>query len=128
MKQNNDNKTAMFLIGAVIGSVIALMFAPFSGRKLRRVAKEKGKDALDTAKDRYNKFESDTLKPNLDGVKYKGKMFWGKTSDKIAQGKETVSDKVEDMTEELDQNADALRRDMKIRLGGIRARIARRKE
>lgn len=53
--EENSNKLAWFLTGAVLGATIALLYAPKSGRDTRHYISKKtqeGKDALsDTGKD-----------------------------------------------------------------------------
>jgi len=59
MNNNNGSYTRGFLIGAVIGgavgTVAALLFAPKSGRELRREISDKTDDVVDKAQQLFNK-------------------------------------------------------------------------
>lgn len=105
MAINNTNKTSAFIIGAAIGSVVALMFAPFSGKKMRRVTTEKGKKALGEAKDKYTDFENTTLKPNLEKAKFEGKKLWNKTSKDVQDKATDIKDGVEEKAQEFKDDA-----------------------
>jgi gas vesicle protein len=66
MAQDNSDKLLWFLAGAAIGSTIALLYAPQSGRETRRIIKKKtregreavtdsGRDLMDKGRDLYEK-------------------------------------------------------------------------
>ncbi len=59
MDDNNSNYTKGFLIGAVVGgavgAVVALLFAPKSGKELRRDIAERTEDVVDKAQQMFNK-------------------------------------------------------------------------
>lgn len=105
---DNNNKTGAFLLGAAIGSVLALMFAPFSGRKMRSLAKEKGKKAFEDVKSGYNDFQNESLEPTverarqqgqetLDKAVNSGKRWFNKTTDTVADQLEKASGKVREV-------------------------------
>ena len=57
MKNNDNEKASAFLLGAFIGGLIggatALLFAPTSGKKLRRKISDKAEDFYEDAQDYY---------------------------------------------------------------------------
>lgn len=66
MADNNSGKLVWFIAGAAIGSAIALLYAPQSGRDTRRLINKKtrqgreavadaGRDILDKGRDLYEK-------------------------------------------------------------------------
>ena len=66
MAHNNSGKLVWFIAGAAIGSAIALLYAPQSGRETRRLINKKtrqgreavadaGRDILDKGRDLYEK-------------------------------------------------------------------------
>lgn len=59
MEDNNSSYSKGFLIGAVVGgavgAVVALLFAPKSGRELRRDIAERTEEVVDKAQQMFNK-------------------------------------------------------------------------
>lgn len=59
MEDNNSSYSKGFLIGAVVGgavgAVVALLFAPKSGRELRRDIADRTEDVVDKAQQMFNK-------------------------------------------------------------------------
>lgn len=59
MEDNNSSYSKGFLIGAVVGgavgAVVALLFAPKSGRELRRDIADRTEDVVDKAQQIFNK-------------------------------------------------------------------------
>jgi gas vesicle protein len=66
MAQDNTDRLLWFLAGAALGSTIALLYAPQSGRDTRRIIKKKtregrealadsGRDLVDKSRDLYEK-------------------------------------------------------------------------
>jgi gas vesicle protein len=105
MSKNGGNKTAAFIVGAAVGTIAALMFAPFSGKKMRRITKEKGKQALDDAKVKYSDFEEKKLKPNLLKAKLKGQEILSKTSHEAKERAADLKDEVSERAGELKEKA-----------------------
>jgi gas vesicle protein len=96
---NTDNKSGIFLLGAAVGAVTALMLAPFSGSKMRKVTAEKGKDLLDKAKDSYGKIDdSNSIKTTIEDLKDKGRGFFKKTKNKVKDTADKVENSIEDET------------------------------
>lgn len=67
--QSNSSASA-FLVGAAIGAVFALLLAPFSGRKMRRIAREKGHKAISDAQFHMNKLDENANKVTKRGQTY----------------------------------------------------------
>jgi len=64
---NRDNTIGFgigFLTGAVVGGVIALLFAPRSGKETRQLIKDKAVETRDNVKD----FASETVEKIKEGV------------------------------------------------------------
>ncbi len=93
----NINKVSIFAVGAAIGSVIALMFAPFSGKKMRKLTSDKAKVGYGKAKDKYSSFEKSTLKPNILKARLKGKKAWENSKGQAGKGKDAVVKKAEEV-------------------------------
>jgi gas vesicle protein len=106
-RREKGSSAGAFIVGAAIGAVAALMLAPFSGRKMRRVSKEKGQEALNKAKDKYSKAEN-TLNRAAD----KTRGYFNKTretvADKVDEVEAGVRGKAEKATDDLEEAADVL--------------------
>jgi len=60
MFEREDNNSAIllsFLVGGIIGAGVALLFAPYSGRKLRGKISDAAEDVKDTASDYAKKLK-----------------------------------------------------------------------
>lgn len=122
----NSNKTSAFLIGAAIGSVAALMLAPFSGKKMRRLTAEKAKKAAGEAKKKYSEFERESLKPGVEKAKVKGKELWEKTRNKADEKMDGVKDRVDDARELIADKAEDVRNGVGEKVSSVRSRLTRR--
>ncbi len=96
----SGGKASSFLVGAAIGSVIALMLAPFSGKKMRRLTVQKSKKLIDDAKTKYNSIEEDASE-KISDVKAKGMKVWDKTKEGTNEVKDTVKSKVGEIKDVL---------------------------
>jgi gas vesicle protein len=76
--QDQDTQTAMimyfltFVVGALAGAVAALLFAPVSGREMRKMIQEQAEGGWDTASAELNKARDQALAhqaETLEGVK-----------------------------------------------------------
>lgn len=131
MSKNGGNKTTAFILGAAIGTVAALMLAPFSGKKMRRVTKEKGKKALDEAKTRYTNFEKNTLKPGLLKAKLKGQEVIGKTAevrDRAVELKDDAVEKVTELKNNAVDKAEELKDNAKDKVISLKSRFSKKTE
>ena len=66
MSDQNTQNTAMFsfltfVVGALVGAVAALLFAPVSGREMRARISEEAADGWDTASTQWNKTRDQML-------------------------------------------------------------------
>lgn len=77
MEDNSGSYTKGFLIGAVVGgavgAVVALLFAPKSGRELRRDIAERTEDVVDKAQQMFNK-ATGQAESGLEDVVNEGKL------------------------------------------------------
>lgn len=107
---NNYTKTLKaFLTGVAIGSIAAMVLTPYSGKKMRRIVKEKGKGALDEVKDRYEDFEDSTLKPGLDKIAARKE----KLSSAIHDAGTKFSSRVKRFGDRVEDEADSIADDLK---------------
>lgn len=85
MRENNSGFKFSFIIGVLLGAA-ALMLAPASGKKMRKMAVNKSKNAFDNAKDKLSDLDEDYVEPNLEKMK-----------DNIDLTVDTVKEKTEDL-------------------------------
>ena len=107
--KEQNNSASGFILGAALGAAVALMFAPFSGKKMRRLTKEKGKEKFVELKGKYDEFEKDSIKPNLKKAKDKTKGFWNKTKDEVRDTKEDIKDDLKEVGEKIAQKTDEVK-------------------
>ncbi|MBD3362486.1 YtxH domain-containing protein [Candidatus Dojkabacteria bacterium] len=63
------NFMAGAIVGAAAGAVVALLYAPRSGKETRAKLKEGAEKAVDDVKGAINTFEQEKVKPALENVK-----------------------------------------------------------
>jgi len=78
-EDNGGSKLAFFLAGMGIGAVLALLYAPRSGKETRDYLSQKAEEGRD-----YIKSKGQELREQADGLVGKGK-------DLVAEGRERVS-------------------------------------
>lgn len=72
---NNTGKViGSLLLGAAIGSVLGILFAPDKGSKTRKRILDKGDDLTDTMKEKFEEF-IDEIKKEVETVKAKASEF-----------------------------------------------------
>lgn len=102
-KNNNDTKIIAFAVGAIVGSIAALLFAPFSGKKMRKLTEEKSKNLYGEAKKKYTEVE-----PHLNKAKEKGIDLMNKTREKLSQKGDEINVKATSVKDNLSKSAKGL--------------------
>jgi gas vesicle protein len=93
MSSNQDSSFNNFLMGALIGGIIGLLFAPQEGKITRELLKVKGEEAL---KEFQDNLEKNALKAKLVSEDAVGKIE--KRMGEALNAAEDVKDKVEEKT------------------------------
>lgn len=99
MYRDRENSKSSFVFGALIGALLALFFAPFSGRKMREKTMQKGKETIDKAKNRYTQFEDETIQPTADRT-------WERGQEMVDQAKDGVRDVTERVRSRMKRSTD----------------------
>ena len=121
--RNNDSKAKTFLLGALFGGVIgaatALLFAPKSGKELRR-------DIADTTADMYDKatdlvIESkqkaqhfiDSAKQQADSILHKTSDYFNDVNEQITTSTESVQQRFEHLKDAAKASSEVFKSELK---------------
>jgi len=121
--KNNDSKTKTFLLGALIGGTIgavtALLFAPKSGRELRRDIVDTTTEMYDKTTDLLNeskqKFENlkDAAKRQADSLLHKASEFYEDVNGQIATSTESIQQRFESLKDAAKTGAEVFKTELK---------------
>ena len=100
-KNGNTNTLLAFTVGALAGSVIALLLAPQSGQRTRRDVRRLGEKALDKA---------DSLRKNMcDSVNDMADDVWEKVQEDLNRGREWTENSFAELQKVLNSGKDYIR-------------------
>ncbi|MDO4799728.1 MAG: YtxH domain-containing protein [Bacillota bacterium] len=110
-RQTARKMATAFTIGGLLSGITALLFAPKSGKELRKDIADKAVEGAEVVKDGAVKFANKTKEVVGDAIEG-GKEFGHKVSEKIsetfskgAEKVEKAADKVEKVAEEVEEKA-----------------------
>lgn len=102
MANNAGNTLLAFLLGAVVGGSVGILFAPDEGRKTRRRFKQSFDETADNLKHRLEDFN--------DELKVKAKNFKGTLEDNVENLLSNSSHKAEEIIEVLEKKLEQLKK------------------
>ena len=84
MENSNGKIIGALLLGAAIGGVLGIIFAPDKGSETRKKLVSKGEDLTDGMKEKFNEFLED-VKKEAESVKDKANDFMENGKAKVAE-------------------------------------------
>lgn len=97
VKDNGGSGATWFLAGAAVGGVLALLFAPQSGRKTRRLMARKARKLQSLAEEQLDEF-GDRLEEGKERVR-----------EEAGRVRDAIRDRVDDVRERAGETASAVR-------------------
>lgn len=122
----NSKATSLFVAGAAIGSIATLLLAPFSGKKMRKITKEKGQNIYGKSKEKYSEVNQKYIKPYGEKIKINEKL--DKVKSKVKKGKDKVEDKVEDLGDAVQTKGKAAKESVSKNTTKVRGSIFKKKD
>ena len=121
--RDNNSKAKTFLLGALIGgavgAVTALLFAPKSGKELRRDIVDSTTEMYDKANDLIQESKQkaqniiESAKRQADSILYRTSEFANDANDHIATSTESVQQRFESLKDAAKTGSEALKAELK---------------